>query len=117
MKIGAGYPKHISLYAGLFGAAGLIVYFLLMSLVGLAHILELRLFNFVILVAVVRWAMRTHARITENNYSYFETLGVGCITVCIAVGIFSAFMFGYLSIDHDMMAIVKHHSIIGNFLN
>lgn len=117
MKNESNPPKFISLYAGLLAASGLIAYFLLMRLVGLAHILELRLFNFVILVAAVRWAMRLHAKLTERDYSYFQTLGVGCVTVSIAVGIFSVFMFIYLSVDHQMMEIVKQNSIIGNFLN
>jgi hypothetical protein len=117
MKSESIYPKHIVLFTGVWTAVALIVYFLLMRLAGLAHIMELRLFNFVILVFAVRWVMKLHAKITESNYNYFETLGIGCETVIVAVVLFSIFIFTYLSIDHEMMTIVKQNSIMGNFLN
>jgi len=94
----------------------LTAYFLLMKMLGLVHVTELRLFNFVILLVGIIWSMRLRSKNSFGQDGYFETLGSGCSTVLIAVGFFSSFIYIYLSYDTAMMAVLKQHSMIGDLL-
>jgi hypothetical protein len=116
MKTASYISKHPALYVGIFTSMALIAYFMIMRAIGLVHVMELRLFNFLILLAGITWVMREHAKLTEKHYNYFQTLGKGLMTVLIAVGIFSVFIFCYLSIDTQMLYMMKQNSLMGNFL-
>jgi len=116
MKTAPIISKHPGTFFGILIALALTAYFLIMKAVGLVHIMELRLFNFVILFAGTALAMREHAKATEDHYNYFHTLGKGCATVFVGVGLFSLFIFAYLNYDTQMLYMMKQNSIMGNFL-
>ncbi len=116
MKIDSQISNHPGVSIGILTAIGLIGYFLLMKALGLTYLMELRLFNFVILLVGVIWSMRLHSKNSTENYNYFETLGNGCITVLIAVVPFSAFIYIYLSYDTETMLMLKGNALMGNFL-
>lgn len=116
MKTASSISKHPSFIIGVLTAIAMIAYFLIMKSLGYGHIVELRLFNFVLLFGGIAWTMREHARATEEHYNYFNTLGKGCSMVIIAVGLFSIFIFGYLEYDTHMLYLLKQTSLMGNFL-
>lgn len=95
--------EKIGLKYGLLTAAGLILYFFLMKLLGLTHITELRFLNGVIMAVGVVLAIRSYKILTAGDISYFKGLGTGMITAVTGTVIFAAFMVAYASIAGDEM--------------
>ncbi len=83
---------------GLFLAGGLIGYFLLMQLLGLADILELRFLNLFILIAAVVGALKYYKKHCNTMMTYFKGMGVGIFTSMVGAVIFAFFMGVYLGV-------------------
>lgn len=84
-------------------AAGLILYFFLMKLLGLIHITELRFLNGVIMAIGIILALKSYKAATGGDIRYFKGLGTGVITAVTGTVIFAAFMVAYISIAGDEM--------------
>ena len=106
----------IGMVGGIFTAIALIAYFIIMYWAGLAYITEFRLFNFLILFAVIYWTMRRQNDDSGHTIGWFDALGGGCIAVLTAVDAFSVFMFIFLFLNPDMMAQIRHHAMGGEYL-
>lgn len=95
--------EKIGLKYGLLTAAGLILYFFLMKLLGLIHITELRFLNGVIMAIGVVLAIRAYKIVSAGEIGYFKGLGTGVITAVVGTVLFACFMVTYVSIAGDEM--------------
>ncbi|MFD2999277.1 DUF4199 domain-containing protein [Pontibacter toksunensis] len=90
--------EKIGLKYGLLTAAGLILYFFLMKLLGLIHITELRFLNGVIMAIGVVMAIRSYKIVSAGEIGYFKGLGTGVITAVVGTVLFASFMVAYVTI-------------------
>ncbi|MCX2741488.1 DUF4199 domain-containing protein [Pontibacter anaerobius] len=88
--------EKIGLKYGLLTAAALIIYFFLMKLLGLVHVIELRFLNGLIMAVGVVLAIRAYRLVMDGQISYFKGLGTGIITAVVGTVIFAAFMVVYV---------------------
>lgn len=110
-------PNHIPQSYGLRIALGLIVYFTVMHLVGLAHEVELRLLNLLILVAGVFLALKRFRETHEDHLNYFRALITGVSTAAIGSFLFAVFMFLYMSLDKNLMQSIIQNEPMGRYMN
>src|SRR5262249_40588876 len=110
-------PSNIPFSYGVKIAAGLIGFFLLMSVFNLAKIVELRLFNLVILVAGVYFALKKFKETHGDSINYFRALIVGVSTSAIASGIFALVMFFYMQLNSSFMQWIINNEPMGRYLN
>ena len=110
-------PKRIPESYGLRIALGLIAYFLVMKLTGLAHYVELRLLNLLILVAGIYFALRKLKETNEMRLNYFRALITGFSTAAIGSLLFAVFLFIYMKIDDTMMQAIIDGEPMGRYLN
>ncbi len=96
----------------------LIAYFLLMKAFGLAHISELRYFNFFILFGALLYAYR-HYKEPNQNIEYLPGIGLGFITVAASVLPFAIFIYHYFwYLDPNLLEVIKHRSaMMGAYIN
>jgi hypothetical protein len=111
--------ERIGIRYGLWVAAGLILFFLFMKLIGLVHNLELRFLNILILAAGVIAAIRELKNTSNKRYlSYMKGVGCGLITTGVGVILFAVFLVFYLGfIDTAFMAEIKQKEAFGDILN
>ncbi|MCI0751596.1 MAG: DUF4199 family protein [Flammeovirgaceae bacterium] len=110
-------PKRIPENYGLRIAGGLIAYFLIMKITGLAHHVELRLFNLVILVGGIYLSLRKFKETHEDHINYFRALITGVTTAAIGTLVFAVFLFGYMKVDTEMMQSIIDNEPMGRYLN
>ena len=110
-------PKRIPESYGLRIAAGLILYFILMKVFGLAHHAELRLLNLLILVTGVYFALKKFKNTHEDHLNYFRALITGVATGAIGSLVFALFLFFYMKVDAGMMQSIIDGEPMGRFLN
>lgn len=93
---------------GLLTAAGLILYFFLMRMLGLLHITELRFLNGIIMAVGVVLAIRAYKADSAGHIPYFKGLGTGVVTAVTGTVVFAAFMVTYAVIaGEEMIRILK----------
>lgn len=106
--------EKVGLKYGIFTAAGLIVYFLVMALIGLEDIVELRFLNIVIMAIGVVIAIRSYKQLVDGNIRYFRGLGVGFITASVATLLFAVFMLVYIkTFDHSLLEVLTADEYFG----
>lgn len=110
-------PNRIPENYGLRIAAGLIVYFLVMKIVGLGHQVELRLLNLLILAAGVYFALKKFKETHGKHLNYFRALATGVATAAIGSLGFGLFMFLYMKFDAAMMQSIIEKEPMGRYLN
>lgn len=110
-------PNRIPENYGLRIAAGLIVYFMIMKVVGLSHHVELRLLNLVILSAGVYMALKKFKLTHTDHLNYFRGLIMGVATAGIGSLIFGVFLFIYMQLDASMMQSIIDNEPMGRYLN
>jgi hypothetical protein len=98
-------------------ALGLIAYFFLMYLLGLIHVIELRLLNLFILLTGVYFAMRQYQRTHRGQMDYFHAFTTGMGTVAIGTLTFSVFLLAYLFIDKKLMQAIAEKEPLGFYLD
>lgn len=96
---------------------GLILYFFITYLAGWVHIIELRLFNILILLAGVYFALIQYRRTHQGQIEYFNSFTTGMATSTIAAATFSLFLFLYLLIDKDLMQSIAEKEPLGLYLD
>lgn len=109
-------PSRIPESYGLRIAAGLIGFFLIMKLVGLSHIVELRLLNLLILTGGVYMALKRF-RATHDELNYFRGLITGVTTAAIGSMVFAFFLFLYMQLDKSMMQSIIENEPMGRYMN
>jgi len=110
-------PNRIPESYGLRIAAGLILFFIIMKIVGLSHHIELRLLNLVILTAGIYLALRKFKLTHTDHLNYFRGLIMGVATGGIASLVFGVFLFIYMQLDTDMMQSIIDNEPMGRYLN
>ncbi|MEX2233447.1 MAG: DUF4199 domain-containing protein [Cyclobacteriaceae bacterium] len=110
-------PNRIPQSYGVRIAAGLIVYFVVMHLVGLSHHVELRLLNLLILVTGVYLALKRFRETHEYHLHYFRALVTGVSTAAIGSFIFAVFLFIYMSADESLMQSIRENEPMGRYMN
>lgn len=110
-------PNRIPETYGIGIAVTLIVYFFFMKLFGLAHHVELRLFNLLILAIGVYFALRKFRQTHDDRLNYFRALITGVATAAVGSLIFAFFLFTYMSADNSLMESVKQNEPMGHYLN
>lgn len=93
---------------GLYLFGGLVAYFLIMKLFGLHEVVELRFFNFVILIAAVYSALKYFKKKSGSVLTYFRGIGIGVLTSFVGVIPFAIFIGFYLGfMDQELMQTIK----------
>ena len=110
-------PNRIPQSYGLRIALGLTVYFVVMNLAGLAHEVELRLLNLLILVTGVYLALKKFRETHEDHLNYFRALITGVATAATGSLLFAMFMFLYMTIDESLMRSIVENEPMGRFMN
>lgn len=110
-------PNRIPESYGLRIAIGLIAYFLVMYVLGYAHVVELRLLNVLILVAGVYLALRKFKETHAAHLNYFRALATGVGTAAIGSLIFGVFLFVFMKVDTGLMESIAAEEPMGRFLN
>jgi len=99
---------------GLFAAAGLAVYFLLMRMLGLHDEYWLRVFNIVIVGTGLYMLLNNHIRRDHSRIGYLGSLGLGIRYTLTAVGVFILFLALYVNvIDKGFMEELQDATIWG----
>lgn len=110
-------PNRIPESYGLKIAGGLIVFFLVMKVVGLAHHYELRFLNVFIQVGGIFFALKKFKQTHEEHMNYFRALITGVATGAVASAIFAVFLFVYMSVDSTFMQGIIENEPMGRYLN
>jgi hypothetical protein len=110
-------PHRIPQSYGVRIAVGLIAYFLVMYFMGLAHQVELRLLNLLILVTGVYLALRKFRETNENRLNYFRALVTGVSTAAIGAFIFAIFLFTFMTLNETLMESIRANEPMGRFMN
>ncbi|HNV28317.1 MAG TPA: DUF4199 domain-containing protein [Cyclobacteriaceae bacterium] len=110
-------PNRIPESYGLKIAGGLIVFFLLMKVVGLAHHYELRFLNVFIQVGGIFFALKKFKQTHEEHMNYFRALITGVATGAVASAVFAVFLFVYMSVDSAFMQGIIENEPMGRYLN
>jgi dolichyl-phosphate-mannose--protein O-mannosyl transferase len=110
-------PNRIPENYGLRTAAGLIIYFVIMHLVGLGHHVELRLLNLLIVVAGIYFGLKKFKELHGEHINYFRALVTGVAIGGVASVVFGGFMFAYMKLDAGMMQSIIDNEPMGRYLN
>ncbi len=106
--------EKIGLKYGLFTAIGLIAYFLLMTLIGMAHIVELRFLNALIMTVGIIVALRAHRRSKRGDIGYLSGLGTAFLTSLVATLLFATFMLVYIkTFDENLLKVLTDNRLVG----
>jgi len=111
------YATRIPQIYGTFIFLGLTAYFFICYLLGIIHVIELRLFNFLIMCAGVYYAMKQYRRTHEGHLNYFRALSVGVASSFIGTSTFVLFLFILFSINQDIYQEVIKNAPMGQNLN
>ena len=110
-------PNRIPESYGLRIAAGLIGFFLIMKVAGLAHHVELRLVNLLIMVGGIYYALRKFKLTHHDHLNYFRGLITGVASGAVGSLIFALFLFIWMKLDSAMMQSIIDNEPMGRFLN
>ncbi len=103
---------------GLLTAIGLIILFFIMKLLGVVHVVELRVLNFFVLAAGVVMALRFFKATSPQSFTYLKGLGLGVLTGIIASVLFGLFVFIYTNfLDPAFMQAIVDNEPFGQYLN
>lgn len=110
-------PSRIPENYGIKIAGGLIAFFLVMKLVGLAHHYELRFLNVFFQVGGIYLALKKFKETHDEHMNYFRALVTGVATGAISSVLFALFLFIYMSLDTSFMQGVVDNEPMGRYLN
>jgi hypothetical protein len=110
-------PDRIPEIYGTLITFGLIVYFFLMYALGLVHVIELRIFNLLIMLAGIYFAMKQHKRTHDGHLNYFRGISIGVASATIGASTFAVFLLIYLKIDAGLMQTIIEREPMGRYLN
>ena len=110
-------PNRIPENYGLRIAAGLILFFLVMRLVGFHHHVELRLCNLLTLMAGIYFGLKKFKETHDNHINYFRALITGVGIGAVGSVVFGLFMFIYMKLDISLMQSIIDNEPMGRYLN
>ena len=110
--------ERVGLKVGLLTLLALIAYFFLMKALGLAHIFELRFFNFIILALGICYGIQKLKEALNEKDFYLKGLSEGMFISFVAVTLFGVFIGFYLEyFDVKLLEDIKLNSTMGNYMN
>jgi len=110
-------PNKIPLNYGLKIAAGLIAYFILMTVIGFGNHVELRLLNLFILALGIFFGLKKFKETHEDHLNYFRALITGVAIGAVGSAIFGFVLFVYMSVSSDFMKSMVDNEQMGLHLN
>lgn len=111
------YPNRIP---EIYGAAifiGLVLYFVIMLLTGLVHVIELRLLNLVIMGVGIYHALQQHRRTHDGHLDYFRALVIGVSTAFIATSTFVLSLFAYMKLQTNFLTSLLAGEALSAYMN
>ena len=109
--------EKIGLTSGIFTFIFLGLYFLIMKMLGLVHLIEFRLLNALIMFYGCYSAVKISKKNLEN-FDFLKGYGVGLLTALIASSLFAVFGFAYLQfINPSFIHDIKSNEILGIYQN
>jgi hypothetical protein len=97
-------------------ALGLIAYFLGAYYLGIVMDIELRYFNFVIILLIEYLALRKTRSRGDGTLPYVWCVAVGTVSAVVGVTIFAIFLFIVFQMDHYLYQAVVAQSAWGGYL-
>ncbi|MES2590557.1 MAG: hypothetical protein V4608_01645 [Bacteroidota bacterium] len=114
MKTSFPSIEKIAIKTGLVTFFALVTYFMSMKFLGLSGILELRFFNFVILIIGVCYGINKFKHDSHETDFYLKGWAQGISVAAIAIFLFALFMSVYLSyFDESLMLRIRETTTIG----
>jgi hypothetical protein len=92
-------PERNGIRYGLMTAAGMIAYFLIAALFGVAHRVEFSSLNLVILIIGICMAIAHYKNVRNDRMPYLHGMGTGIITAAVASGTMGLFLMIYMFIN------------------
>ncbi len=109
--------EKIGITTGAFTFIFLGLYFLLMKILGLVHVIEFRLLNAVIMFFGCYAAVKMSKKYLDN-FDFLKGYGAGLLTALVASTLFTAFGIIYLNfIDPSFILEIKRNEILGVYQN
>lgn len=107
-------PETNGIRYGLFTAGGMILYFLIASLVGLSERIELSFLNGIILVVGICLAIVNYKRFRQDRMPYLHGFGTGIITAIVASVVFAFFFILYAGVlNRHIMEGIRAEDLFG----
>lgn len=106
--------ERIGIKYGLLTALGLVLYFLLMKVIGLVHVVELRFLNAIILTIGIIMAIKALKNVKQGKMKYLQGIGVAYITALVATVLFAIFMVVYIkAFDDKLLEVLTAENLFG----
>lgn len=100
--------RRVGFRFGLYAAAGMIIYFIIMRLAGLIHHVEFRFLNYMILAVCIYMALHTLGSIKHpERIPYFKGLGAGYMVSVVSAAVFGIFLYIYSRIDNEFVKMLE----------
>ncbi|OFY84262.1 MAG: hypothetical protein A3F72_14675 [Bacteroidetes bacterium RIFCSPLOWO2_12_FULL_35_15] len=111
--------EKIGIRTGLLITVFLIAYFMVIKVLGGAHILELRLFNAVFVIAGVFYGINKHQKsLEQKDEFYFDAWAQGMFIVAVSTILFALFMSIYISyFDTALLKEIQASRSMGQYIN
>lgn len=106
-------PENNGVRYGLYTAAGMLVYFLFASLLGLASHIELSYLNALILAIGITMAIARYRRARAGRMAYLEGFGTGIIAAIVGSVAFGFFFIIYAVINPSLMDQLRANDLFG----
>lgn len=118
MKTEKTSVEGVGLKIGLITSLALLAYFFIMKALGLSHIIELRIFNFLILATGICYGIAKLKKDLHEQDFYLKGLAEGIYITVIALIPFGAFLSFYLEyFDLSLMEHIKTSVAMGEYIN
>lgn len=111
------YGTRIPEIYGTYIFLGQFLYFWICYALGLIHVIELHLLNFVIMCVGVYYAMKQFKRTHRGHLNYFRALSVGIASSFIGVSTFVLFLFILFQVNDEIYQTVVKAAPMGIYLN
>lgn len=103
---------------GIFASVAMIIYFIVMNLVGLAHLEEVRFMSHAFILIAVVLAIGTFKRIHGGYIPYLPGLGLGFVVGLTAAVLYALFIFVYANfLNPDFLTVLEHQDYYGTQLS
>lgn len=110
--------ERIGLKIGLVTSLALLSYFFIMKALGLSHIIELRIFNFLILAIGICYGLNKLKSVVDEDDFYLKGLAEGIVISIVALVPFALIVSLYLEyFDTSLMDYIRASVAMGEFIN
>lgn len=102
---------------GLLTTGALSLYFLLMYQLGLAHNVELRIFNALFMFLGIFLSVRSYKRKEKREFQFLKGFAVGLATSLVVGVTFCLFIAAFMGINPDFLISIKANELQGVYIN